>query len=148
MKTRFITMTSVALLASQPGWAQAQANADADGDGSVTLAEYQTAVLEAAERRFEALDENGDGVLSGNELNRRGDRDSGNRVQIDADGDGFLSLAEVQAARSEFTIEQFNAIDTNGDGLLSEDERREARANARDDDDADDDDDRRRGGRR
>jgi Ca2+-binding EF-hand superfamily protein len=39
---------------------------------------------------------------------------------LDTDGDGMVSLAEVQAMAADFTEEQFAAIDTNADGMLDE----------------------------
>ena len=39
---------------------------------------------------------------------------------LDTDGDGMVSLAEVQAVAADFTEEQFAGADTNGDGLLDE----------------------------
>jgi len=39
---------------------------------------------------------------------------------LDTDGDGAVSLAEVQAVVADFTEEQFAGIDTNADGLLDE----------------------------
>ncbi|MEO0862374.1 MAG: hypothetical protein AAFY65_17345 [Pseudomonadota bacterium] len=37
----------------------------------------------------------------------------------DADGDGNVSLAELQAVYPEITEETFTAIDTDGDGVLN-----------------------------
>lgn len=44
------------------------------------------------------------------------------RAQIDANKDGKIDLAEIQAVRPDYTIEKFNAADANGDGQLSNDE--------------------------
>lgn len=41
---------------------------------------------------------------------------------MDADGDGLLTIAEVQAAMPEVTTDQFNALDANADGALDADE--------------------------
>src|SRR5690606_7213482 len=40
--------------------------------------------------------------------------------EIDANSDGFLSLAEAQVAIPGFSLSAFAAIDKNNDGLLSE----------------------------
>ena len=48
------------------------------------------------------------------------------RPRLDTNGDGSVDLAEIQAARPEFTVEKLNAADANGDGLLSRDETRAA----------------------
>ena len=46
---------------------------DADKDGKVTMAEYQAAMAKVTETRFKAMDTNGDGVLSKEEVeNSRG----------------------------------------------------------------------------
>lgn len=41
------------------------------------------------------------------------------RPRLDTNGDGSVDLAEIQAARPDFTAEKFNSADGNGDGLLS-----------------------------
>lgn len=48
------------------------------------------------------------------------------RPRLDTNGDGSVDLAEMQAARPDFTVEKFNTADGNGDGLLSRDELRAA----------------------
>ena len=42
------------------------------------------------------------------------------QAALDTDGDGAVSLAEVQAVVADFTEEQFAGIDTNADGMLDE----------------------------
>lgn len=39
---------------------------------------------------------------------------------LDTDGDGNVSMTELQTAYPDATEETFNAIDTDGDGSLSE----------------------------
>ena len=41
------------------------------------------------------------------------------KPRLDTNGDGSVDLAEMQAARPDFTAEKFNKMDANGDGLLS-----------------------------
>lgn len=41
-------------------------------------------------------------------------------TQVDANEDGVLSLAEVQAVFPDMTEDQFMAIDLNGDGMLED----------------------------
>lgn len=48
-------------------------------------------------------------------------------TEMDTDGDGMLSMSEVQAAHPDMTEEQFNEADTNGDGMLDEMEVQAAR---------------------
>lgn len=42
--------------------------------------------------------------------------------EIDSDGDGFLTLAEMQAAYPDMSEEMFTAIDINGDGVVNAEE--------------------------
>jgi hypothetical protein len=44
---------------------------DTDGDGKVTLQEYTDATVAMAEKRFKAMDANGDGELTEEELRQR-----------------------------------------------------------------------------
>ncbi|WP_188078193.1 hypothetical protein [Aquicoccus porphyridii] len=41
-------------------------------------------------------------------------------TEVDANGDGVLSLEEVQAVYPETTAEDFDAMDLNGDGALDD----------------------------
>jgi len=45
----------------------------------------------------------------------------------DANGDGALDFSEMQSRRSDLTIEQFNAMDKDRNGLLSREEMQAAR---------------------
>jgi hypothetical protein len=40
--------------------------------------------------------------------------------EVDANGDGLLSVTEVQAVYPEVTAEQFSAMDLNADGALDD----------------------------
>lgn len=53
------------------------------------------------------------------------------RPRLDTNSDGSVDLAEMQAARPDFTVERFNQADANGDGLLSREELRQAHGRAR-----------------
>lgn len=116
-------------------------NADTDGDGNITLEELQAVKPEVDAERFARMDRNDDGVL--NEADRPedmrgrrgpgadGDRGPGRRghgqfmEKADTDGDGGVSLEELQAVRPEATAEMFAERDTNGDGVLNRDDRPE-----------------------
>lgn len=41
-------------------------------------------------------------------------------TEIDANGDGLMSMGEVQAVFPDVTEEQFSMADTNGDGALDD----------------------------
>lgn len=41
-------------------------------------------------------------------------------TEVDANGDGMMSMGEVQAVFPDVTEENFSAADTNGDGALDE----------------------------
>ncbi|WP_299085234.1 hypothetical protein [uncultured Ruegeria sp.] len=43
-------------------------------------------------------------------------------AEIDTDGDGMASFAELQVSYPELTEEVFGDIDTNGDGLVDDEE--------------------------
>ena len=43
-------------------------------------------------------------------------------AELDANGDGLLSVSEVQAVYPDVTAEQFSAMDLNADGALDEPE--------------------------
>lgn len=43
-------------------------------------------------------------------------------TELDTNGDGFVTLEEVQAAHPEITPESFQAMDSNADGALDEEE--------------------------
>lgn len=43
-----------------------------------------------------------------------------NMSAFDANGDGLLTMEEVQAAYPEITAEQFSEVDANGDGAVDD----------------------------
>jgi Ca2+-binding EF-hand superfamily protein len=97
--------------------------ADANKDGAIDRAEFDT--QRAAQ--FKAMDTNGDGVLTAEEMKafheqRRADmRDNmtGKFVtRIDTSGDGKISAAEWQAN----SLQKFVKLDGNGDGAVTADE--------------------------
>jgi Ca2+-binding EF-hand superfamily protein len=53
------------------------------------------------------------------------------RPRFDTNGDGSVDLAEMQAARPDFTVDKFNAADADHDGLLSRDEMHAAHGKGR-----------------
>lgn len=94
--------------------------------GPMTL----TAMQVRNDERFRAADTDGDGVISGAELEamtqagpgggQDGRRGGGRGLaRADADGDGRITLDEARAQ----VAERFARMDVNGDGAVTEDER-------------------------
>lgn len=115
----------------------AQGPLDRNGDGAVSLEEFQAARASAAAERFAELDADGDGLLTDEELATRRDgrrfgpgpgrRHGAPGARLDADQDGSVSLAELQAVHPNVTAEQFAEFDGDGDGALSRAELEAAR---------------------
>lgn len=105
---------------------QAMSRLDTNGDSKISLQEMQA----QAEKRFQAADSNHDGQLSQSERSQRqgcrGHHRKGKQGQTqrqgfkgpDADGNGSISQAESQAAVQK----RFERLDTNHDGVISQDE--------------------------
>jgi Ca2+-binding EF-hand superfamily protein len=109
------------------------AKLDADSSGSISRDEAEGHFLA---KKFDALDADGDGLLTLDELaamkghhkkrGKHGKRHKDPSVhaerkmsKLDADGDGVLSRAEVEGTRLE---EKFTAIDADGDGKITKEE--------------------------
>lgn len=133
MKRTFLTTALIAsgaalLIAAGP-------KADLNQDGQVTQAEFTQTAMD----RFAAADTNGDNFLSEDERKAlretRKDKRADRRFdKLDADKDGNISRAEMDAKRSERggkrdakkaerQAEMLKRFDTNLDGTLSESER-------------------------
>ena len=88
---------------------------DINGDGKVTVAE----INDDQARIFTALDVDNDGSLSTDEMKRRGRLLQAYRTTtlfdlMDANGDGKLSLKEIQAPTGRW----FKRYDANNDGVM------------------------------
>ncbi len=87
---------------------------DANGDGQITAREM------AAHRqaRFQAMDTNGDGKVSADEMQARMEnRVSRMMTRADKDGDGSLSMEEMQDMRRGAMMDR---ADTDADGVISQ----------------------------
>lgn len=114
-------MTSAAALA---GGHPDKPRLDTNNDGSVDLAEMQAARPDFTVEKFTKADIDGNGLLSREEMHAA---HKGHRMaRIDTDGDGNVSLAEMQKRRPEMTQEEFAKLDTDGNGTVSHDELKAA----------------------
>jgi Ca2+-binding EF-hand superfamily protein len=106
--------------------------ADTDGDGRVSRAEATASGAERSGEWFDKLDLNKDGYLTQDEMKQARDTRHQNHgdmkekmearfKEADANGDGQLSLDEVQAKMPRLA-DRFTTLDTDKNGLLSKDE--------------------------
>jgi Ca2+-binding EF-hand superfamily protein len=107
---------------------------DTDGDGRITPAELAAHM----QTRLEGADSDGDGMLSRGELiahmmARQADRMARRADRLidrhDADGDGRLSLHDMQTRRQ---VGMMRRMDRNGDGAISREEFNDRHARAHD----------------
>ena len=103
--------------------------ADTDHDGRVSRAEWDAAGSQRRSDWFDKLDLNKDGYISQDEMrqaretrhaNMRGHMDEKFK-EADTNGDGQLSLDEVQAKMPRLAT-RFNELDTDKNGQLSKEE--------------------------
>jgi Ca2+-binding EF-hand superfamily protein len=101
-------------------------DADANEDGQVTFEELQAVAPELTEERFNELDKNDDNVITGEDLPEHHGPDDYIRhllEEADADENSEVTFEELQAVLPELTQEQFDRLDQNGDGVISEDDK-------------------------
>lgn len=140
--TRTLAVLMLACLAATPALAADEAERsappprwqalDTDGDGALSLAEVEAGAPRLA-RRFAGLDADGDGRLTPGELQAAGEarreqarqRADERWTRADANGDGYLDLAEAQIAMPRVAAD-FARIDADGNGLVSREELRSA----------------------
>jgi Ca2+-binding EF-hand superfamily protein len=98
--------------------------ADKNGDGKVTFEELQALRPNVSRAQFDRLDRNKDGVLSKADVPRNPARILANLIKkVDKDGDGKVTFEELKAVAPKMTQERFNQLDTNHDGVLSQEDR-------------------------
>ena len=107
--------------------------ADTDGDGRISRAEATAAGSERSSEWFDKLDLNKDGYVTSDEMKQaretRGDNMRAGMKQkmeerfkeADTNGDGQLSLDEVQAKMPRLA-DRFTTLDTDKNGQLSKEE--------------------------
>ena len=98
---------------------------DTDKSGSISLEEFASVGL----GKMIAADKDGDGILSTDEVSaameaeRKRRREEAMMKRLDVNGDGSITVAELQDRMSK----QFALLDRNSDGSLSEEEIRKMR---------------------
>jgi len=96
---------------------------DTDDSDGISADEYAAATSHIAPLSFSEVDLNNDGVISEREAAAMPVSLQDAYSTVDADGDANISPSEYAAARTNlFQAEDFAELDTDGDGVISEDE--------------------------
>jgi len=118
-------VTAMLALAAMAGAAERRPPADANKDGALDFAEMQTRRGDLTIEQFNAMDKDHNGLVTREEMRAAGKERMDARAaerfkKLDANGDGGVTQAEIDAARQKGEAERFKKLDTNGDGKLSQ----------------------------
>lgn len=130
MTRTFLTATAALMLTSASALAMEAIDLDIDGDGFVSNGELTQILGAVSAPDFNRIDDNDDGRLSVAELNAPGTREILGRYEstmsvvhglseIDTDGDGFASQAELAAIYTGLNDADFRQIDANDDNRVN-----------------------------
>ncbi len=108
--------------------------ADSNGDGEVSWAEVHAVAPKLSKERFNAMDRNGDGLLSKADVASRakgaktalpqGEQLRAILRRADADGDQKVTKEELEASAPQLAKRGFARLDLNKDGVISAADRK------------------------
>ncbi len=98
---------------------------DTNNDGAIDFAEMQARRSDLTPEQFTAMDKDGNGQLTREEMRTAGRERMQARADerfktLDTNKDGGLSQAEIAAGRQQSADERFKKLDTDGDGKLTQ----------------------------
>lgn len=94
--------------------------ADSDSNGEVTFAEFQAFLPCGTQADFDALDDNGDGVITADDVPFVVPPCIDVLNDADGNADGSVTFAEFQATYPRGTQADFDGLDTDGDDVITE----------------------------
>jgi Ca2+-binding EF-hand superfamily protein len=120
----FTAVVTIANAAEGPAAKKFQA-VDKNGDGKISREE--ASAYPNLAKYFDQIDTNKDGMLTGDEVRAHHAKAMAAKLKaLDKDGDGRISRAEADA-KAPRLAKNFDRLDTNKDGFISQDEMAAAR---------------------